>query len=216
MKIILFKNKKDASRVDVKSIELFGLSRSGKTTLLERLIKKKGKKVFIYNTSQFNKYLLFSKHFIKNPIKTTYLFYKLNTNWIILPNLAIRDYFGIFLLRNSYLGAVLSKYEIAKKFKDSFVVDEFLMQSVLMILHKKSTNVEISKVMSRLPKSNEILLVESTPQTRYKRIKNTRFPGEQISKEYSIAWMKNSEFNYQIMKDLLLKDYGPIEKNPKL
>ena len=83
-----------------------------------------------------------------------------------------------------------------------------------MILHKKSSKKEISSILQALPNSNEILLIESSKKERYERIGKTRFPGEQINKKYSMIWMKNSEFNYEIIKKILLEYHGPMEENP--
>lgn len=215
MKITLFENagQRNPSR---SYIQLFGLSRSGKTSLLKHLIKNGKRGILSEEGKKPMKLMFFARYFLKNPLSTICLFHKLNTNKIMLNELGLAVYFKIFLLRNSYLVGVLSKYESTKKLKQPFFIDEFLLQSVFMILQRKSSEKEIMDVLRHLPEQNKILLIESDSEERYKRIKNTRFPGEQINRAYSIEWMKNSEFNYRIIKGILLRNYGPVQKNPKL
>ena len=63
---------------------------------------------------------------------------------------------------------VLGKYESVRKRKGEFFVDEFLLQSIFIILQKKSNENEIKKVLKYLPRTNKILLVESEEEKRYK------------------------------------------------
>jgi len=211
MRILLLKNLREKDNKKIRTIELFGLSRSGKTSLLKELIKKGNKGILTRDISSEKKLFFLFKYFLKRPIKTLYLFLKLNTNWIIYNNISLKDYIKIFKMRNSYLGSVLGKYEIVKNKKEKFYIDEFIIQALFMIIQKKSDEKEIKNLLKKLPSIGEIMLVESNKKERYKRIKNTRFPAQQISEDYSIEWMKNSEYNYKIIKKILIKKYGPIE-----
>ncbi len=216
MRILLLKNLRGKDKNKLKTIELFGLSRSGKTILLKELIKKGNKGILIEDISSQKKLFFLFKYFLKRPIKTLCLFSKLNTNWIISNNISLKDYIKIFKMRNSYLASVLAKYQIVKNSKEKIYLDEFLVQSIFMTIQKKSNEEEIAAILDMLPPSGEIMLVESNKKERYKRIKNTRFPAQQINKDYSIEWMKNSEYNYKIIKKMLIKKYGPIEWKKKI
>jgi|SRR3989344_1021943 len=210
MRILRLKNLKGSN--SLKTIELFGLSRSGKTTLLKKLIGKGNKGLLAEGISFQKKLFLFFKYFLIHPLKTIYLFYKLNTNWIILPSLKARDYFFICKMRNSYLASVLAKYQIVKNLKEKIYLDEFLIQSIFMIIQNKSDKYEIRAILNMLPPFGDILIVESSKIERYERIKNTRFPAQQINKNYAVKWMKNSEYNYEIIKKILIKKYGSMEE----
>lgn len=212
MRILLLKNIGEKDKDRLKIIELFGLSRSGKTTLLKELIKKGNNGLLTDNMSFQEKLFLFLKHGLIHPLRTAGLFYKLNTNWIISPFFKVRDYFLIWKMRNSYLASVLAKYQAVKNLKEKTYLDEFLVQSVFMIIQKKSNKENIMNTLDILPPSGKILIIESSKVERYKRIKNTRLPAQQINKYYAIEWMKNSEYNYEIMKNILIEKYGPIER----
>src|SRR3989344_5472421 len=97
MKLTLLKNRKV---FDKNFTEIFGLSRSGKTTLLNSL-KSKGKKT---------------------------LFLKLNSLHIKNLNLNLIEKLKILKLRNSYLLSVLAKNNIIRKINDSLYLDEFSTQ----------------------------------------------------------------------------------------
>lgn len=215
MKLILLENNQNRYKSELKTIELFGLSRSGKTFLLKKLIQDGKSGILNENISFYRKLLLFLEHFVKNPMKTSYVIYKTNINWIFIKNLRIKNYLRIFLLRNSYLAAMFAKYEVSKECKKELFIEEFLIQSLQIIFHKKSSEKEILRLLKILPRSYKILLIESSEKVRYQRIKNTRFPGEQVNKDYAVQWMKNTESNYKIIKKILLKNYGPIKLNPK-
>ena len=212
MKKILFENEKNADK-NLKSIELVGLSRSGKTTYLKKLIKNGKKGILIEQFSFLDKIFNFFIFLIKHPLRAGYLYYKLNTNNISIKELNFKDYLKIKWLRNSYLSAVFYKYIIAKRIKNEFFIDEFLIQSILMILNKKTNEEKIREVINFLPKSNKILLIETDRKTRYGRIKKTRFPAQQINKAFSIEWMKHMEFNFEIIKKILEKEYGPVRND---
>jgi len=213
MRASLYQNRKDHSKIN--TVEFFGLSRSGKTTYLKELIEKGRKGFPSERFSAWRKAVYFIGHLIKNFSKTVGLFSKLNKNWIKMDDLGGMDYIKIFWLRNKYLASVLGKYEILLGEKGETFVDEFLVQSVFMILQKKSSERKIREVLENLPKSNKILLIESDKKKRYERIKQTRFPAQQIHESYSKRFMKNSEHNYEIIKKILESRYGPAKKNPK-
>ncbi len=211
MTIFLLKYKNSEKTLNI--VELFGLSRSGKSSLLENF-KKKGKKCLFSSDISFkNKLSNIIKFIIKYPVLSLYLLFKTNINWIVLQNLTIKDYLRIFIMRNSYLGAVLAKYEILSKEKVEVYLDEFIMQSIFMIIQKKSSESELDNLFRILPKSRKIIIVESSEKERYERIKKTRFPAQQINKEYAIAWMKNMEYNYKIIKKILKKYYVILKPN---
>ena len=121
MKILLLENKKPRNLLNL--TELFGLSRSGKSYLLEN-IKKNGKnclfsKDIIFKDKLFN----LIGFFIKHPFISSLILFKINTNWIVLGGLKIKDYLRIFLMRNSYLGFVFAKYNILSREKEEVYLD---------------------------------------------------------------------------------------------
>lgn len=226
MKLLLFENHRNSN---INIIEIFGLPKSGKTTLLKYL-KKNNKNVIISSyqknphivgdtslikSHSFSKKLLvFINHFTKHPIKTTYLFYKLNTNWITIPELKISDHLRIFIIRNSYLASVISKYYIAKNQNQTVYLDELIFQSLFIILQKKSTENEINKTLKRLPKPEKILLIEVDEVEREKRSQKSfrETPTSKLSLNYLKTWRKNQEFNYNIIKIILKKYYQPYRE----
>ena len=86
------------------------------------------------------------------------------------------------------------------------------MQSIFMIFQKKSSEDELRNLFKILPKSRKIMIVESSEKDRYERIKKTRFPAQQINKEYAIAWMKNMEYNYNLIMQILRDYYNIVKK----
>lgn len=200
MKLTYLVNKKTKTN----SLELFGLSRSGKSTYAESLAG--GFDLIKNPKNKFALFWNFSKFLFKNPIKTLKLFSILNSNKLSLKSLTFSEKFRIFLMRNSYLLAVLAKTKYLKSNKPT-IFDEFLTQSIFIIIQSKSTKKELEKVLSLLNSPCNILLFEELKFVRYKRFAQHRFPGGHINKEYSLEWMKNQEHNYKLIKELLLEKY---------
>ncbi len=187
-------------------IEIFGLAKSGKTTFLKKL-KEKGKEVYeVEYGNNITKIYNIIKYFIKKPIKTLYLFFKLNSNWLKLEHLTVKNYLGILKMRNSYLAGVLAKYEIVSK-KDDIYVDEFILQSLFMIFHKRVDDKEIREVLYCLPKSKNILLFEEKRKVRFERLKKIKKPATNLDLYFKFKWQKNCEYNYKIIKKILLEEY---------
>jgi hypothetical protein len=211
MKIIPLKSKKGTNIT-----ELFGLSRSGKTTLIKRLIKERK---FDFGISprknRIIRIIKFLQFFFKHPIRTIGLFSNIYTNHIKL-DIPLRDKIMIFLMRNSYLISVLSKEGDVRNQSKKVLVDEYMVQSILMILQKKSTRKQIEKVIRLLNPSCNILIVEESSKKRYERFRQHRFPGGHINEKYSLKWMKNQEYNYKIIKEILLEQYDKEEKDTNL
>jgi hypothetical protein len=198
----LFKNKKKYSKKEQTIIELFGLSNAGKTTFLKEL-SDQGKKVFfVEKGNNMKKSFLLMKYFIKHPYTSFYLFCKLNTNWIIMKHLNPTKYFKIFLMRNSYLSAVLAKFENLKSEKGELFVDEFLLEALFMIFQNKASEKTIFKTMKKLIYSDEILMVEVDKKIRHERLKK-RTPGDNIDIKYALKWVENAEHNNEIFKKFL-------------
>jgi len=190
-------------------VEFFGLSRSGKTTMKESLAKKGNKT--LKDQNDLIKFFYFLMFLLKHPVKTTYLFYKLNANYLKLERFSLINYLKMIIMRNSYLIGVLSKHAPAKKFKGTVVVDEYFIQSIFMILQRKSNTSEIKKLLNILPKSDFVYIVETDSKTRKERFKKTRYPAQWIEPEYAHKWMDNSEFNYKIIKKLLLETKDKVK-----
>ena len=193
--------------------EFFGLSNTGKSVLKKELEKKgyivsKPEKI-----SKTMKFLLFIKHLILNPLRTCYLFKKLNSNRIQIT-ISPEKRALIRKMRNSYLVGVLSKYEYLKNKKENIFTDEFSFQSLFMILQKKSNENEIKKILKLLPKSDYLFLFEGKKEWRHKAYQKkhpihsgTLMPGSGIDKEYAEKWMEIMEYNFEIIKKIILENY---------
>jgi len=196
-------------------IEMFGLTKSGKTTLYKKLIQKGHKGLEFDKLSRLSKIFNFTKFMVKHPIKFSYLFFKMNTNRIRLSSLKAGERFAIFSTRNSYLSAVFSKYEYSKKKRGTFFVDEFLLQSLFVIKQEKASEKEIRSILSVIPQSSRILLVEEDSKERWKRHKRVKKRARNLNKEYRDIWVKNSNFNYNIIRKVLFEEYL-VSRNPRL
>lgn len=210
---ILFKNKRKYSKKNQKIIELFGLSNAGKTTFLKELFTKGKRTLMVEKGNSLMKSFYLIKYLLKHPFKSTYLFYIMNTNWIRLNNLTKKEYFKIFIMRNSYLSAVFSKYEYLRREKGEIFVDEFLLEALFMIFQEKSSEEEVYNVVKKLVFSDEILMVEVDKETRHERLKK-RTPGEDINKEYSLKWVENSEYNNEIFKKVIINWFSEQKNMP--
>ncbi len=204
MKIILFENNKS----DLNSIEVFGLPKAGKTTLLNKLAKKGRNKIDFENISLLKKLLLFLKYFMKHPFKTSYIFYKMNIEWETMKDATLKDYVDFFRMKNSYLSAVLAKYELIASQKKEVYIDEFIFQSLFIMLQNRASEKQISNLLSRLPSSGKILLIEETKKERYKRWSAIKNPARNLNLAYRMLWWKNMEANYPIIKKILENKYS--------
>ena len=195
-------------------VEFFGLSRTGKTTLKNSLLESPNQKkyVTIKSSSELIKFISFLKFLFSHPSKTSYLFFKLNSNYLKMEKFSLINYFKMIILRNSYLIGVLAKYGLIKQLEKQtnpnkrILIEEYMIQSIFMILHKKSNEREIKKLIRILPTPNQLLIFELENKTRLKRYQKTRYPAEQIERGYALRWMENTNFNYQILKNLLLNN----------
>jgi len=199
-------------------IEFFGLSATGKTTSKNKLKEEGFNITNVDDVTNFKKFIFFLKYFICNPLSTKYLFYKLNTNNIKSKEIPLFDKLKISLMRNSYLLAVLSKQQrIAKykKIKEIIFSDESPFQSIFMILQTESDEKTIRKIIKYLPKSDLICLFEREKKERHKIYNQKdskinfrkKFPGGHINEKYAQTWMENMEYNYKIIKKIILKKY---------
>ena len=208
-------------------IEFFGLSKSGKSTLKRRLDREG---YFVSKTSvlktQDPNYLIksmsFLKHFIINPLDTIYLFYKLNANKVPMK-ISLYSRLRIFKMRNSYLVSVLGKYEQIKNNKEKVFVDEFSFQSLFMIMQAKSNKKEFINILKKLPKSDYLFLFERNKNKRdiAYRIPHiykpgaTLLPGSWIDKDYASALIDSMEYNFKIIKKIILEYYKRDKDNFK-
>src|SRR3989344_5166343 len=142
-------------------IELFGLSKTGKTIFKSNLKKLNYRTLDPKELSNNKRVLFFLKYFFKEPRNTIKLFYKLNTN-NIYKNIKVRR------MRNTYLITTLAKYQYLKGKTGKIFADEMALQSIFMILQKKSDKEEINKVINLLPKSDFIFLFERSKEQRHK------------------------------------------------
>jgi|SRR3989344_388992 len=187
-------------------IELFGLPKSGKSTFLNKLAEE-GKNFLDFDKMpSFRKFLLFLSYLFRHPLNTKYLFYKMNSNWLCLKELNLKDYFEIFRMRNSYLMAVLAKYELLKNVKKEVYVDEFIMQSLFMIKQKESSEEELRNIIDKLPKSRKIMILEETKKKRYERWKKIKKPARNLNLDFRMKWWSINEKNYEIIKKIMEKN----------
>lgn len=196
-------------------IEFFGLSNSGKSAFKKKLDKKGLRTFQQQELSFFQKICLFMRYFLFHPLSTLYLFIKLNSNRISNIPLSINKRFKIWRLRNFYLAFVLAKYELFKKENTRIFTDEFSFQSLFMIFHKRTDKQEILNVLKKLPKSDIIFLFEGQTHLRYRAYKKkhplypgaTLLPGSRIDKNFANEWMKIMEYNFRIVKEIILEKY---------
>ncbi len=186
--------------------ELFGLPKSGKTTFLSVLTKKGYQTMQVVQKNTALKIFNFLKYVIKYPFSTSYLFFKLNTNQLPLSNLRFWDKLLTSRMRNSYLGAVLAKCETLVMYSKP-IVDEFMLQSLFMIIQSRSSVKELQKIIDNMPLSEKIFLVETSKRTRDQRLKSIRKPARVLDPYYKALWIENSEYNYAIIKEILLNYY---------
>lgn len=194
-------------------VEFFGLSNTGKSVLKKELEKKGHKVSKTEKLSKTRKFFLFIKHLILNPLDTFYLFKKLNSNNIQMT-ISSEKKSAVKKMRNSYLIGVLSKYEYLKNKNENIFTDEFSFQSLFMILQKKSNEHEIKKIIGKLPKSDFLFLFEGKKEWRHKAYQKkhpvhsgTLMPGSGIDKNYAEKWMEIMEYNFEIIKKIILDDY---------
>ncbi len=202
-------------------IEFFGLSNTGKS-MLKRKLAEDGYEISKNDFSFFKKLFLFKKHLILHPITTFYLFVKLNFNHLKFDSSNLAKRFKIFRMRNSYLALVLAKYESLKNKTGNVFMDEFSFQSLFMIFQKQSNEQEIRRILKKLPKSNHLFLFEGKNEWRYKayekkhpKRKGTLLPGSGIDFEYAKKWMETMEYNFEIIKKVILKDFTKDKKTFK-
>lgn len=191
-------------------IEFFGLSRTGKTTVKEELVAE-GYKT-ISKASSFTKLFNFLGYLSSHPIKTIFLFKKLNSNYLKLPRFSLKAYIKMFLMRNSYLVGALSKYHRASKSKEILILDEAPIQSIFIILQKQFSKQEIFRLLSTLPKPEILIIFELPKKTREERHAKTRYPAQWINKDYAKEWLLNSEHNYELIKNILLEKNNLIKE----
>lgn len=204
MRTYIFENARAGNNI----VELFGLSRSGKSHLLTKMGESGKRCLEAAKMNPYKNLLFFIRYCIKHPAKALFLFSKLNGNWIHVYNLGLIKIIKIFKLRNSYLAAVLAKYDMIENEKKEIFADEFPMQSLFMIIQRKASENELRDLIKKLPQTRKILLIETPRKARYERIKKTRFPAQQIDKDYAVRWMKNMESNYPVIVRILKKKYS--------
>ena len=194
----------DQSVKNSRICELFGLSNSGKSTYARELISKNYNCSMPHEGGNLKKLILFFKFLLKHPVNTSKIFVKMNSNWVFLDHLSLLEYIRIFYMRNSYMAAVLARYEEIKKDGNPICVDEFFLQSLFMVFQVKTNEEEISKIIRLFPRSWRSILIEINRETRYLRLNKSGFPGQRIDKKYAEIWMENSESNYGLIKKILL------------
>jgi hypothetical protein len=193
-----------------KIIEVFGLPKAGKSFYIQERAKEGKKTSDFENLNALNKVLLFLKYAIKHLFSTAHLFYKLNSNWLKMPELRWKDYFLIWRMRNSYLCAVLGKYEYLRNYKIEAYVDEYIMQSLFMIFHKKVDRNEIKKTMRMLPQNCKIIVIEEDKEKRYERWKKIKNPARKLNLNFRMKWWGINEKNYEIIKKILKENYKTL------
>ena len=191
--------------------EFFGLSKSGKTTLLKRFPKNGREIVNWKSVSDGDKISLFLRYLIGNLSNVFYLFYEMNRNWIVLKDLRGKDYWTIFKMRNSYLASVLAKYQYIREKDFRVLTDEFFLQSIFMILHKKASIKKIRELFTRLAVSNKLVLVEEPSKVRYRRLSNIKKFSRNLDKKFKMVWWKNMEYNYEIVRKLIFEEYTEVK-----
>src|SRR3989344_2236073 len=199
-------------------VEFFGLPKSGKSTILREIDRKysgKGIEVMLskgYYVSSvkgeglFDKIKLFFRAFVKKPLNIIKLFFILNKNWISVKDMIVKDYVKIFFIRNSYLMAVFSRQEKALKLNKIVFADELLMQSIFMIMQRKSNERELKEIIELLDLRNNIVIIEIDEKERERRSQKSlrEGPVRKLNMNYFKEWRKNQYYNYKIIKKIIL------------
>jgi hypothetical protein len=186
--------------------EVFGLPKAGKTTLLRKSFKQE--EVLNWNgVSNKRKLALFFSYLSKNTLNSFLLFWKMNTNWIGLKELTWNDYWVIFRMRNSYLVSVLAKYQHIVDLRKEILTDEFFLQSLFMILHRKSTAREIGEIVKLLGFSRNLVLVEAEDKERYRRLGKIKKFSRNLDSKFKMVWWKNIEYNYKLIREGIFEEY---------
>jgi len=201
--------------------EIFGLSKSGKSTLKEKLSKEGYEVVRVGDISTPLKFAYFLKHLAIHPLNTGYLFYKLNTNHLKVKDLPKSKYAKVFLMRNSYLLGALSKYERIKNKSGVVFTDELSFQSIFMIFTRNSSEKEIKNVIKRIPKSDFLLVTERDKKKRHESYKvphptipnATIMPASWLHPKFAEAWMGKMEYNFDIIKGFIQETYKRDEQS---
>lgn len=195
-------------------VELFGLSKTGKTILKNRLKDLNYRTLDPKEITKIKRLVLFTKYLFKHPISTIKLFHILNTNHLS-KNFKVRK------MRNTYLITILAKYEFIKDKRDRIFADEMAFQSIFMILQEKSNKDEIKRIIDLLPKSDFIFLFERNKEERHKIYHKphptfsnpTMYPAGWLDIDYAKEWMKIMEYNYEIIKEIIEKEYKEDPSN---
>lgn len=185
--------------------EIFGLPKSGKSTFIEKLKKEKMPVIGFKSKPSIIKLFYFFKYALKRPCSTMLLFYTMNKNKADF-NLSFADSIKIFLMRNSYLSAVLAKQEFLSNAENAYV-EEFSMQSLFMLFHSKASRKQIEEAMALLPLPSRIILLEEKRSIRYNRWNKIKNPARNINIGYRMKWWANMEKNYPIIKRIISEGY---------
>ena len=194
-------------------VEFFGLSNTGKS-VMKRKLESKGHLTGKYEeVSLGRKFGNFLVYFLRHPGKTGYLFLKLNGHGLG-KGLGIGKRFKIWKMRNSYLAGVLGKAEHYSKIKEEIFVDEFGLQALFMILHRKGEEKEVRKLLRALPLGGKVVVFKGNDRLRKAAYKKkhpfrpgTLMPGSGIDSGFAREWMKIMRYNFKIVERVIGKDF---------
>ncbi len=175
-----------------KIIEFFGLSGSGKTTIVKSLESKNPKKYKIIEVGKFEKFLFFILFAIFNQSVVFYANKKTNSHEKDTRKL-IRH---LFIVSSA-------KFQKAKIFslfsKKKMLIDESLLQRVLSIFHEDSDFGEAREFVNKIPIADKVVVVSGGDFERY--LNTEKYPKNPRSKDPVVleSWIQSQKKYFDIV-----------------
>ena len=186
-------------------IELYGLTRSGKTYLAKKL-NKKGFELASYN-SKFLKYANSFIFFVRNPIISSDLIHRLNkfsNSSVSLMNL--RKRIKLRIIRNILLLATMASYNKAQSSNEDIILDEGFFQIIHTIYEEKSSKERINEIMNIIPKPDLLVIINSPKKIRMKRLMDKGYPRkDEFGEKYFKEWHLTMKHNDLLINKILVE-----------
>jgi len=183
-------------------IELYGLTRSGKTFVAERL-RKNGATVIQFD-SRIIKYCYALFFLFSNFKKSIHLFILLNRNPVLTKSLRFSKKIKLILTRNILLLSTMATYKKASFAKGKVIIDEGFFQIIHTSYEREKTTHEIEKIISLLPKPDMLIILNTKRDIRLKRFKTSGAPREkEFGSKYFETWHASMEHNDKHIRKVL-------------
>jgi hypothetical protein len=190
--------------------ELYGLSKSGKTTLNVYLKKQNYRTISVLKKDKI--YYLFCG-IVRNPIQAILYLFNGHKNFALNGVTCTMNVLGTlrgWILMHSYCCAVIAKRGYISTIEKPFFIDEYYLQSSFMQNQDVVQPTKQSSFLNGLIFPNYICIVSCAPLERKKRLARIGYPGESIHRTYAKEWMNNNESNHLFMLDYIKEHYNKI------